>query len=132
MTIQELEKIIRKSWSKRIDNGPSELLKDGDISAGQCAVTALVVQDYLGGEILNTIATDSQYPDVSSSHYFNIINNEVVDLTKRQFKDTVQFSESSPKTKGFDSTRDYMLSFPSTVVRYQTLKSNVEKLLSTQ
>ncbi len=45
---------------------------------GQCNVTAAVVQDLFGGEILRT-----PYPSVW--HYYNRINGKRVDLTDSQF-----------------------------------------------
>lgn len=125
MTIQELESTIRQAWAKRTDDYSQELLKADEPSAGQCAVTALVVQDYFGGEIVNTIATSPHNPVVSCSHYFNIIDECEIDLTKQQFIDGVKFSKAEPKTKGFSSTRDYMLSYPATAERYLVLKSRV-------
>ena len=129
MTIHDLELAIRQAWVKRTDDYPQELLKPDEPSAGQCAVTALVVQDYFGGEIVNTVATSPYNPRASCSHYFNVINGREIDLTKQQFIDGVNFSKATPKTKGFSSTREYMLSYPATAERYLALKSRVMVLL---
>lgn len=43
---------------------------------GQCAVTALLVNDLLGGEIVY---------NKKLNHYFNTVNGNVIDLTKGQF-----------------------------------------------
>ena len=47
-----------------------------DPATGQCAVTALLIQDILGGEIVlcNRL-----------NHYYNRINGEDLDLTRSQF-----------------------------------------------
>ena len=47
-------------------------------TAGQCAVCALLAQDYFGGQI-------AKIKVKSCTHYFNIINNEIVDFTSQQF-----------------------------------------------
>lgn len=55
---------------------------------GQCAVTALVVQHYFGGEI---------YKHNHMSHYFNKIDGEIIDLTKDQFDISLDYSDSHQK-----------------------------------
>lgn len=129
MTIDDINEALLAAWVPRRDIELTELFVRGEPAIGQCAVTALVVQDYLGGEILNTIASLSDQPGITSSHYFNLIDGEEIDLTRQQFADTVVFTEPAPKSEGFPSTREYMLSFPSTVERYESLKQKVEKSL---
>jgi len=49
-------------------------------SLGQCAVTSLIVQEYLGGDIhYGTVLTNGV------NHYWNIINNKKYDFTISQF-----------------------------------------------
>lgn len=103
-------------WSK---NNPAE---------GQCAVAACVIQDYLGGDIVNVRAIQSD--GVTVSHYFNMINGEVVDLTKSQFNDDTVLSEPLPKLGGYNTTRDYCLSYPDTLRRYRILSKKVAKQLA--
>ena len=43
---------------------------------GQCAVTSLVVQDILGGDIVKC---------THMHHYFNVVGGVVIDLTKSQW-----------------------------------------------
>lgn len=133
ITLEKLHSALKQSW---IDETASLMRGDGfglfaenEPAVGQCAVTSLIVQDYFGGEILNTIASAHNSPETISSHYFNIIDGEVVDFTRVQFRGDVIFSEPKPKHEGFKSTREYMLSHPSTVQRYELLKSKVELLL---
>ena len=53
---------------------------------GQCSVTALVVQDRLGGEILKT--------DVNGSwHFYNQLNGKRVDFTMRQFDSPISYDD---------------------------------------
>lgn len=78
-------------------------------SVGQCAVTALVVQDKLGGVLLRTV-------NAGTSHYFNLLPGDVVvDLTRDQF------DVWEPTAPIETRTREYVLSFPETAARYAVL-----------
>lgn len=48
-------------------------------AAGQCLVTALIVQDIYGGDICSCKVG-------SNSHFINIIDDKIVDLTAEQFE----------------------------------------------
>jgi hypothetical protein len=82
----ELERAIRDSWSARSCD-PVDL---SDWSArnpalAQCASTALVIQDHLGGELL---LADVLYPDGARQgvHYWNRLPGGLeIDLTREQF-----------------------------------------------
>lgn len=52
---------------------------------GMCAITSLIANDYFGGEICKIYVNEI-------SHYFNIINNQIIDLTAKQFKDKIDYS----------------------------------------
>jgi hypothetical protein len=129
MTIDDLDVALRKSWVTRTDMEITELFNKGEPSVGQCAVTALVVQDYFGGDILNTLVTYPDNPTVFSSHYFNVIDGMEIDLTRQQFKARVKLSDAKPRHGGLTSTREYVLSNPSTMERYLSLKSRVDEAL---
>ncbi len=75
---------------------------------GQCAVTALIVQDLFGGELLRTIAN-------GESHYYNSIDGQIVDLTRAQFDEPLMLEEP------VERERDYVLGFPVTEGRYRIL-----------
>ncbi|MET8877352.1 hypothetical protein [Nocardia sp. NPDC004604] len=118
---QALEHAVQAVWSAMTSSASD--WTERNPAKGQCAVTACVVQDYFGGNILNSIATLPSGETVS--HYFNIIDSETVDLTRAQFPPGTSFSAPEPKTKGFPSTRDYCLSFDRTRQRYDVLSSRV-------
>jgi hypothetical protein len=123
MNYSDLEKVLENSWSKFTSSDPFKWSKN-NIAYGQCAVTSLVVQDYFGGEI---VWANAILPDKSEiSHYFNKINGTEEDFTRKQFPDGTIIPEGIPKTKEFKTTRLYILSYPSTKSRYETLKRNVE------
>lgn len=127
VSLRDLTDAITKSWSAGT-SANAEKWNVNNPSLGQCAVTSCVMQDYFGEDILNSVVI---LPDGSTdSHYYNLINDEAVDLTKQQFPAGSSFSEGQPKTKGFASTRDYCLSYPSTRQRYNVLKAKVELILA--
>lgn len=95
----------------------------------QCAVTACLVQDLIGGEI---VWAEAQLPDGSKvSHYFNRAEGRDVDLTREQFPEGTIVPPGAPKLKGYPTTRDYVLSFPATRARYELLRSRVEMPVET-
>ena len=51
MDLYALEQVLHKSWSKQTAYCPAEWNKVNP-SCGQCAVTALIVNDYFGGDIV--------------------------------------------------------------------------------
>jgi len=53
---------------------------------GQCGVTALVVQDLFGGDILKT-------PTAQGTHFYNRVGGHRVDLTASQFDAPVAYED---------------------------------------
>jgi len=122
MNMSELKKLLRKSWTKKTSKDPRNWTPKNP-AWGQCAVTALVVQDFFGGELRRGIVEINE-KDVSLylSHYWNLLpDGKKKDLTKEQFpKGTV-----IPR-KGEPQSRDYVLSFPDTRKRYALLRLAIE------
>jgi hypothetical protein len=74
--IERLQEIFFRAWSiqsstKWIQENPAR---------GQCGVTALVVNDILGGEILKTETPEGW-------HFYNRINGKRYDFTESQFEE---------------------------------------------
>jgi hypothetical protein len=67
-------------------------------AAGQCSVTALVVQDELGGEILKT--------DVNGAwHFYNRIDGRRIDFTMSQFDSPIGYDDlPSNRQEAFGDT----------------------------
>jgi len=85
---------------------------------GQCAVTALVIQDRLGGQLLRTTVG-------GVSHYYNQLPNGVeVDMT------WPQFPAGSVRAPSEERTREYVLSSPATTERYRILARRVANQLA--
>jgi hypothetical protein len=83
-TLAQLEQAIRESWSLDTSDDPEEWSAENP-SRGQCDITALVVQDLVGGELL---AADVYLGDKRvEAHMWNRLSGGVeVDLTRDQFK----------------------------------------------
>lgn len=113
--VYELRNKLHKAWSRETSYLPGEWSKNNP-SRGQCAVTALVVQDCLGGNIIKCDVDK----DVSS-HFFNKFENgEIIDFTRDQFALGVQFSNER------EVDRESILVHLGTEIRYRKLKKAVD------
>ncbi|HJZ19033.1 MAG TPA: hypothetical protein VJ208_02920 [Candidatus Nanoarchaeia archaeon] len=139
--VSELEKAFIDSWCRETSSLPKSWRRENN-AWGQCAVTALVLQDYFGGDLLNCEVTlgEGFYNYVKRidsdlknpvSHYLNNVEGKIIDLTRKQFPlmETI-ISRGVFKPKDFESTRQYTLSSEKTVERYEILKRKVEKFLT--
>jgi len=79
---------------------------------GQCNVTALLVHELFGGEILKT-------PLPEGDHFYNRIGGERIDLTASQFDTPVDYLDVV-------SSRDEALAGTS-IAKYQTLRAAFAK-----
>ncbi len=122
MELSALEKFLRNAWTGETSSD-AQNWSSTNPAWGQCAVTALIVNDYLGGEI---VWAEAKLPEGRGiSHYFNFKNRKEIDLTRRQFPEGTVIPEGVEKKKQFATTRDYVLSFPLTQQRYELLKQRV-------
>jgi len=81
-TLVSLYQRLRRSWS--VETG-RHWISDNPAS-GQCGVTALIVQDELGGEILKT--------DVNGArHFYNLLDGKRVDFTMSQFDSPIIYDD---------------------------------------
>jgi hypothetical protein len=101
VTVEDVEAALRASWSPASCD-PSDL---ADWSAenparGQCGVTALVLQDHLGGELMigDVVHADGTRQGV---HYWNRLpDGREVDLTWEQFRDGERLVPGSERSLG--------------------------------
>ncbi|MGG1939709.1 hypothetical protein ABFY57_08155 [Paenibacillus polymyxa] len=92
--ILKLEKALFQAWSLE---SSSKWTVDNP-AAGQCGVTALVVQDRLGGDILKTWLD-------SGWHYYNRIGEDIIDFTESQFSSLPQYQHvQSNREEAFSDT----------------------------
>lgn len=115
--LRSLLKALRAAWTAGTSFSPDRWLPETP-SIGQCAVTALIVQDVFGGEILRGASSEG-------SHYWNRLPSGLeVDLTADQFSSGSSFGAIEVRP------RAYVLSFPETCARYRALRQLVDALLA--
>ena len=116
MTLENLNKALQDSYTKDLcyEKVRDEWTEENK-TLGMCAITALVVNDYFKGDIAK-IKVDG------ISHYFNIIDNKIMDFTKNQFKKVIDY-------KGYKIVNRKDILIEDTKNRYQRLKEKVIKIL---
>jgi hypothetical protein len=83
-TIDDLRAAIARCWARDTSDDPDEWTAENP-TRGQCGVTALVVRELLGGEILMADVHGSHLP--GERHAWNRLpSGEEVDLTLDQFR----------------------------------------------
>ena len=118
MELKTLKKLLKKSWTVDtcIKSSREEWSAD-NYSLGQCDITALIVNDYFGGKIMRVMTN-------YGSHYYNLIDNNIIDLTVEQFSGEI------PKyQRGEERSRTYLLSNEDTKKRYIELLNNLDKAI---
>ena len=114
----EVQGLIAAAWSKETSADPSRWSPTNP-ALGQCAVTALVVQDFLGGELLGALLGQV-------SHYWNLLpSGGELDLTIAQFGPTPPAANDIAHR-----TRSYVLSFVETQRRYEILRDRVDSMIA--
>jgi hypothetical protein len=112
VAVKALKDAIASSWARETSADPDHWAPENP-AWGQCAVTALVLQEFLDGELLRTEVS-------GTSHYWNRLPaGEEIDLTREQFGAGVVVSEGETRS------REYILSFPETLQRYTVLRHEV-------
>lgn len=84
-TLIQLETAIRTAWCRETSDDPDEWTPSNP-ARGQCGVTALVVRDYLGGEILIATVIPKDGSPPTERHGWNRLPSGIeIDLTWEQF-----------------------------------------------
>ena len=111
-----LQVAVERSWSRETSANPSNW-SGNNPAYGQCAVTALIVQEFFGGKLLRVEATS---PNERVSHYYNELpDGRTIDFTRRQFPNGTRFSPPEYRERG------YVLSYPQTAAKYEMLWKRV-------
>jgi hypothetical protein len=93
-TLTQIEEAIRAAWCRETSDDPDEWTPD-DPARGQCGVAALVLRDYLGGDLLiaEVIPADGGKP--TERHCWNRLSSGTeIDLTREQFQNGETFGEA--------------------------------------
>ena len=126
MDVERLIQAFRRSWQADTAFDASDWSEENP-ARGQCVVTALVVQDYLSGDLQRYDVSG----DVTETHYANLLpGGAIFDATASQYDGRQVILTPTPTNlKGFSSVRDKRLADPSTRERYERLKQRVAKEL---
>lgn len=119
MDLNILKELLKLSWCADTAYGEWDCRIP---SFNQCAVTALVVQDYFGGKILRRKLTNG------NNHFLNRLSDGTeIDLTEAQFS----FIFTKPiKEETIVYSRNKILRHASVIRRYKLLKQRVEDNLA--
>ncbi|PTM57651.1 YunG family protein [Desmospora activa] len=91
---KRLQQVLAHSWSIQT----STKYTTDNPARGQCGVTALVVHDILGGEILKT-------PLPEGWHFYNKIEGRRMDFSASQFTEMIDYQDiPSDRTEAFADT----------------------------
>jgi uracil-DNA glycosylase family 4 len=117
VNIKNIQKVLLECYSKDLCYPKVQCdWNENNRCFGMCAITSLIINDYFGGDICKI------YVD-GISHYFNLIENNIVDLTKDQFNREMDYKDYKIMDREKILTDD-------TKNRYVTLKARlINKLL---
>ena len=117
MTLELLQKYLYKVYSKDTCYlSCRNEWNDDNPTLGHCAIVSLLVNDYFGGEIYK-IKVDEV------NHYFNIIGDDIVDLTSSQFNKEIDYNNKIKKNI------KELLDDKDTLLRYNMLKMRLELII---
>lgn len=119
-TLGDLYNILKEAWCK--ESAYPSCQKDwikADATYGQCAVTAMIVNDIFGGTI-HKIRVDG-----GGTHYFNKVQGKYIDLTIEQF-DLYDIAVSYEPNMEVD--RKYCGTNADTILRDRVLKEGRVKI----
>jgi hypothetical protein len=117
VTLRVLAQTLAGAWARETSADPIRW-STANPAWGQCAVSALVVQDHYGGQLLRGVVA-------GQSHYWNLlVDGHEVDLTLEQFDGTPRPAEIVTRD------REYVLSFPDTRQRYERVRDTVGRMLA--
>lgn len=132
-TMAAIQESLAEAWCAETSHEPVVWTPDNP-AYKQCAVTAVLVQDLLGGTIdwvRARIEDPGQLDDFYEegdgiSHYFNRVDGQQLDFTRGQFPLKTTF-ERDPETRakkldGADGFRENILSNDSDRKRYELLE----------
>lgn len=122
MNLHQLLLAITECWGS--DTSASPHWTPDNPPLGQCAVTALVIQDYMGGDLLRVT-------NGGEGHYFNRFPNPDGVGDCRLDHTWSQFTRIQWDPQDDEQVRDraYVLSYPDTVARYELLRDRVAAIV---
>lgn len=119
MNIENVKEILLECYSKDLCyHKVQNEWNDNNKCFGMCAITSLIINDYFGGNICKI------YVD-GISHYFNLIEDKIIDLTSSQFNCDIDY-------KNYQIVDREKILTDDTKRRYNVLKERLVKKLLKQ
>lgn len=125
-SIQQVTHALQQSWATDT-SFDGDVLSAGNPARGQCVVSSLVMQDYVGGDLARARVTGQ---GIDEKHYYNVLDDgTVIDTTGQQYGDmNVSFAPASVDLMGkYGTIRDKLLDDKDTLHRYSILKQRVDQ-----
>lgn len=120
-TIEDLYNVLNECWCKETAYPSCQAdWTEDDPSYGQCAITAMLVNDMFGGTI-HRIKLNG-----GGTHYFSKINGNYIDLTREQFD---LYDIPVDYIHNEEMSREYCGKNADTKKRYELLKYNIVEYL---
>ena len=87
MNIENIQKVLLECYSKDLCYPKvQDDWNDNNKCFGMCAITSLIINDYFGGDICKIHVDEI-------SHYFNLIDDKIIDLTSSQFNHEIDYKD---------------------------------------
>lgn len=127
-TLYAIIDALRSSWSADTAYDSASWSSENP-ARGQCLVSSLVIQQYLGGDLVSFAVTGE---GIDETHHCNVLpDGTLLDTTDSQYNSLdVTQTPKSTDTKGFSSLRERYLSNEYDRSRYEILKTRVDRQLS--
>jgi hypothetical protein len=133
MNLTSLIEALRESWGEDTAQPSDAIWTPENPANGQCAVSSMLVQEYLGGDLMRGVVLplawtqhlrEDEFERHGIVHYWNRLAGGVwLDTTRSQFVDYVVY------TLPVVRPQEYLYKFEDTVNRYNILKARVEARL---
>jgi len=131
-TLEQMLKALQASWGADTSFAADEW-SPSNRARGQCVVSALVVQHYLGGELIRYRVLEEDAATIRETHYCNLLpDGTKIDTTASQYKEPVLLREDPVRKDHFASPREKRLAHPATREHYELLLKRVETFLQNQ
>jgi len=125
---KKLQEALRKSWGTDTGFATSEDIANGNPARAQCVPSSLVVQDYLGGEIVRYHVTGK---GIDENHYYNILDDGTkFDTTGCQYSMPVRMKSLPVDLGQYKSVREKRLADDEIREKYNNLKRKVDLLIN--
>ena len=122
--ILHITEALRASWCPETSTLGDDLPVDNP-ARGQCAVSSLVVQDFLGGDLFRVRVSGD---GIDERHYYNVLDDGIViDTTREQYQGKpVSLTPAPVDLEGkYVSIREKVLDNEDTRKRYELLRQLV-------